>query len=99
MSKGSKMVNVRFPDAELDAMMAEVARYNSHPQVEVKTLSDWIRTACREKIAYHNRGRQPAGDRKKKASQKYMSSKSVDQSVEKRLADFALLVNDPTNEE
>jgi len=61
MSRGSKMVNVRFPDPELDAMMQEVARYNQNPQNAESTLSDWIRRACREKIAHQTRSRRKAG--------------------------------------
>lgn len=57
MSKGSKIVPVRFDDATYASMIAEIERYNQSWKVEPFTVSTFIRKAVLEKIAYHQRGR------------------------------------------
>lgn len=57
MSRGSKIVNVRFNDAELDAMQDEIDRYTLNPCNPHRTISEFIRVAVKEKIAHATRSR------------------------------------------
>lgn len=63
MSKGNRMIGVRVSDEEYQELLAQLAMTNKTTWGEPYTLSAWVRTAIREKLAKMARGRKP---RKKK---------------------------------
>lgn len=51
MSKGSRVVPVRFEEELLDAVAAMIASSNERRQGEPWTTSEFVRAAVREKLA------------------------------------------------
>jgi hypothetical protein len=61
MSKGSKVVPIRFPTDLLAEVMAAIASRNEWTYEEPNSLGEWIRDACRERLNKLKRGRRKKG--------------------------------------
>lgn len=57
MSKGNRIIPVRFTPEEAAAVDAELRRYNDNPCNEEISMSDFVRRAVREKIEHLTRSR------------------------------------------
>lgn len=55
----SKVIPVRLGDELLAQVEAELRKRNEYPTATEWNLSDWIRAACREKLAHAKRSRKP----------------------------------------
>ncbi len=57
MSKGSKVIPIRFPDLLLKAIGEELASRKDARAMRPINFSEWVRQACSEKIAHAKRSR------------------------------------------
>lgn len=57
MSKGSQVTPVRIPAALREQIILAIAKSNLRRRDMPRSLSDWIRDACREKLAHLERSR------------------------------------------
>ena len=64
MSKGSKVVAIRFPADEYDAMLGQLADSEKFRRGEPWTLSEFVRSAIREKLKKMERSRKSRKPRK-----------------------------------
>lgn len=59
MSKGNKVVPVRFTPEELQAIAEAIESANDHTRDEPYTVSSWIRKAVKDKLAHLSRSKRP----------------------------------------
>lgn len=55
MSKGSKIVPIRFEAELLAEIMAALKRRNATTRDEEITLSEWVRRTCKDKLKHLKR--------------------------------------------
>lgn len=78
MSKGSKVVLVRFPKEELDAMIAQIASSNESRRDEPYTVSSFVRYCVQSQLRKNARGRAPRKSARTAYSQEALDGDTFD---------------------
>jgi len=87
MSKGNRLVPVRFNPHAFADLVAEVARYNANPLNEQISLSDFIRRAVVDKIGHAKRSRSPRKADNDNLNQKLSQLADELHGIQMRIAD------------